>query len=110
MNDSYKSLKVDVDILVSMLQEHSNFESAKSISMFEGKLDEKKLLYNSLQGKYQLVDLSTIDIVNELKARQKLQFDELEEKLTYMEKLCDELEEFQNELQIKTKVNNSKKK
>ena len=59
-----------------------------------------------LENKFKLKDDVELDDVENLRAEIDMKLNMLEDKVSYYERLYKELEEFQNEIKIKTVVNN----
>ncbi|CCH62541.1 hypothetical protein TBLA_0H02570 [Henningerozyma blattae CBS 6284] len=107
MGDKYRSMNQDIDLLIQAIQDKVNVDSAKSMSTFEEKSSKKVQMLKDLTNKYNLLNQAKLNNISEIKTIQLKQLDEIENKLTYLEKLCDEFDEFQNELAIKKSTKSS---
>ncbi|EJS42873.1 YKL061W [Saccharomyces arboricola H-6] len=99
-------LYYDVEKLVNSLQESFDLDCAQSVSLFTSKSRSNETWLEDLENKFKLKDDLELDNVENLKTEIDAKLDVLEDKVSYYEKLCKELEEFQNEMKIKTVVNN----
>lgn len=104
MKENVKSLYQDIERCVDLLQEAVDLETAKAVSVFSEKTSDNERWLEELKQKFQLKDDEELDQIRSLKSQQLDKIDVVESKIEYYEKLCDELEEFQAELEVKTKL------
>ncbi|KOG98260.1 Bli1p [Saccharomyces eubayanus] len=99
------NLYYDVEKLVNCLQEDFDLDCAQGVSLFTSKSRRNEAWLEELDNKFKVKDNVELDDVENLKAEIDAKLDTLEVKVDYYEKLFKELEEFQNEMKIKTVVN-----
>ncbi|CAI4540468.1 ASN_HP2_G0031410.mRNA.1.CDS.1 [Saccharomyces cerevisiae] len=99
-------LYYDVEKLVNSLQESFDLDCAQSVSLFTSKSRSNEAWLEELENKFKLKDDVELDDVENLRAEIGMKLNMLEDKVSYYERLYKELEEFQNEIKIKTVVNN----
>lgn len=109
MRDQERTLNQDVDHCVDVVQDYLNTELAKAISVFSKKASDNEAWLEEVRAKYQIKDDEELQMIEALKVKSLSRLDELEKKVEYYERLCDELEEFQNELEIKTKLEHNRR-
>lgn len=104
MREQERLLRQDIERCVDILQNIIDTEATRSISIFSNKTTENAQWLEEIKQKFVLRDGKELEKFQELKDEQMNKLTELEGKVDYYERLCDELEEFQNELEIKTKL------
>lgn len=104
MKEYERTLYQDVEKCVDLLQEAVDLEAAKAVSVFSEKTCENERWLEELKRKFKLKDDDELDQIKILKSQQLEKIDAIESKIDYYEKLCDEIEEFQAELEVKTKL------
>lgn len=89
-----KHFESEVERLVSLLQDSVNEQSMQWMSKITKETDRNEAWLDEITG---LINVKSADEIEELKSlRQSLidRMDKLEDKVTYYEELCDELEQF----------------
>ncbi|CAI4044802.1 Bli1p SKDI_11G1510 [Saccharomyces kudriavzevii IFO 1802] len=100
------NLCYDVEKLVNSLQEAFDLDCAQGVSLFTSKSRSNEAWLEELERRFKLKDDVELDEVENLKTEINIKLGILEDKVSYFERLCKEFEEFQNEMKIKTVVNN----
>ncbi|AQZ15331.1 BLI1 (YKL061W) [Zygosaccharomyces parabailii] len=109
MREQERTLHQDVEHCVEALQDYLNTELAKAVSVFSKKADENETWLEEIRAKFQLKDEDELQTIKTLREQSLTRLEVLENKVDYYEKLCDELEEFQNELEVKTKLEQNRR-
>ncbi|CAI4034700.1 hypothetical protein SMKI_11G1490 [Saccharomyces mikatae IFO 1815] len=99
-------LYYDIEKLLNSLQESFDLDCAQSVSVFTSKSRSNEVWLEELENRFKLKDDIELDDVENLRTEIDNKLEMLEDKVNYYEKLCKEFEEFQNEMKIKTVVNN----
>ncbi|CCF59953.1 hypothetical protein KAFR_0I01720 [Kazachstania africana CBS 2517] len=103
-------LNQDINNYINELQTYIDTESVKTISLFNKKSQETEEWLNRLSSEFEnLKDEEELTKLKELHESYEQNLDELESKIEYLEKLCDEIDEVYDELGVKTKVNDRRK-
>lgn len=93
---------------MKQVQEFVDTETTKSISLFSAKTRANEVWLQEITEKYSTIPDDELKKLDALKKDYLEKLGELTKKVEYFEQMCDELEEFQNELEIKTKVNTNR--
>lgn len=109
MREHERLLHQDIERCVDILQETVDSETAKAISVFSKKTSDNEEWLKDLKGRFKLKEEGELERLLSLKEKQQEQIEEVEKKIDYWEKLCDELEEFQAEIEVKTKLEQSRR-
>lgn len=104
MREQERTLNQDIERCINMLQEIVDTETSKSISIFGNKTTENERWLEEITDKFKLKDDSELQEIYELRGKHLNDLNAIEEKIEYYEKLCDEIEEFQNEMEVKKKL------
>lgn len=117
-DDPKKHLKTNLDNLVDGLREYHDKDAAQSVSDFLQLAQENQSRYNELQTEFRGFDKQLnadmakvqefrglVDCQKEVTGR----LESLEGQVQYLEAFVDELEEYQSEILIKTKVSQHRK-
>lgn len=103
-----KSLQQDIESCVNSTQESIDINSAKAISNFTKKTRRNKTILDDISKAYILKDETELSRVEELTREHISKIDALESRIQHLEKLCDELEEFEKEVEVKHKLQNKR--
>ncbi|QLQ80176.1 hypothetical protein HG537_0D01770 [Torulaspora globosa] len=104
MKETVRNLYQDIERCVDLLQEAVDLETAKAVSLFGEKTFDNERWLEELKQRFQLRSDEELEQIRSLKTQQANMIDTVESRIEYFEKLCDELEEFQSELEVKTKL------
>ncbi|QLG74463.1 hypothetical protein HG535_0G03460 [Zygotorulaspora mrakii] len=104
MKEPERSLRQDIEHCVDILQDVIDTESTKSISIFSKKTNENERWLEQLKPSFQLKNDQDLQKFQELKNAQTKKLNDIEQKIDYYERLFAELEEIQNELEVKAKL------
>lgn len=104
MKEHERGLYQDIEKCVDLLQEAVDIETKKAVSVFTERTCDNERWLDEVKRKYKLKDDDELEQIQFLKAQQSDKLSAIETKIEYFEKLCDELEEFQAELEVKTKL------
>lgn len=109
MRDQERTLNQDVERCINVLQDYLDTGSAKAISVFTNKTSENEDWLEEIRIKYQIKNDDALQTIKMLKQERLDQLKMLEDKVDYYEKLCDELEEFQDEMEVKAKLEQNRR-
>lgn len=109
MREHERILHQDIERCVEILQESVDAEAAKAISVFSKKTSDNEEWLKDLKTKFKLKDEVELERLLSLKNKQLDQIEGIEKKIDYYERLCDELEEFQDEIEVKMKLEQSRR-
>lgn len=109
MREQERTLNQDVERCVNVLQDYLDTESAKAISLFSKKTSENEGWLEEIRAKYHIKGDNELQVLEHLRQQRLDQLEALEKKMDYYEKLCDELEEFQDEMEVKAKLEQSRR-
>ncbi|CAR30947.1 hypothetical protein ZYGR_0P02510 [Zygosaccharomyces rouxii] len=109
MRDQERTLNQDVERCINVLQDFLDTGSAKAISVFSNKTSENEDWLEEIRVKYRIKDNDELQAIKMLKQKRLDQLEALESKVDYYEKLCDELEEFQDEMEVKAKLEQNRR-
>lgn len=102
-------LAKDVEECVKGVQEYVDTESAQWMSTFGSKTISNEAWLDEINESFQVMNNDTLDRLQELKLRQMGQLTEIESQIETMEKLCDELEEIHDEIEVKVRLNQQRR-
>lgn len=109
MRDQERTLNQDIEHCISVLQDYLDTGSAKAISVFSKKTSENEDWLEEIRLKYRIKNDDELQTIKMLKQQRLSQLEALERKVDYYEELCDELEEFQDEMEVKAKLEQSRR-
>lgn len=109
MREHERNLHQDIERCVQILQETVDAETAKAISVFSKKTSDNEEWFKELKKRFKLKEDAELEQVLSLKDKQLEEMEAIEKRIDFYERLCDELEEFQDEIEVKTKLERNRK-
>lgn len=95
----------DIEECIKSLQEYVDTKSVQWISEFDDKIKYNKTLLNKINETFHVMNKDTLSRVETLRQKYMGQFNDIEQRIESMEKLCDELEDIHDEIEVKIKLN-----
>lgn len=95
----------DIEECVKRLQQYIDVESAQWMSHFGSKVKLNEAWLDELNDTFQLMNTDAQKEVETLKQSYMGQLSGLETRIEEMERLCDELEEIHDEIEVKVRLN-----
>ena len=95
----------DIEECIKSLQEYADTTSIQWISEFGDKIKYNETLLNRINETFDIMNNDTLSRVETLRQKYMGQFNDIEQRIEEMEKLCDELEDIHDEIEVRIKLN-----
>lgn len=95
----------DIEECIKSLQEYADTTSVQWISEFGDKIKYNETLLNRINETFDIMNNDTLSRVETLRQKYMGQFNDIEQRIEEMEKLCDELEDIHDEIEVRIKLN-----
>ena len=95
----------DIEECIKSLQEYADTTSVQWIFEFGDKIKYNETLLNRINETFDIMNNDTLSRVETLRQKYMGQFNDIEQRIEEMEKLCDELEDIHDEIEVRIKLN-----
>lgn len=95
----------DIEECIKSLQEYVDTKSVQWMSEFSDKIRYNETLLNQINETFHVMNNDALSRVETLRQRYMGQFNDIEQRIEEMEKLCDELEDIHDEIEVNIKLN-----